>query len=721
MSNYDEARQPSGDGEIFRELMGGNESFDAAIIAFEDLTQSRRERLTEEYVGKDPRSYSLMETIGDELVDEWGFYLDVATVTGRLYLTDEAPGDIEGLVPEEWGHPLSDENRDDDDFYFVENVRLRSHGITIVQRRDDDTGLITSVDIVYLFSLESDQEKQAIFEAYMGELSTHAYDIPSAEEARERLARQWPKMLKSIDQVVRPDLNAALPQRLGFLIHRLQSELQNSDQFAELVYLYVNERLHLDGQLPYIVTAKHYIRSYDGHDPHDDDSEGSWLDIKIPESLTFLAFEPCIHIFTSLDGQKSAHIMASVYSEEDGDEPEFVAVDVKNIHTFRSTRVMRSLISRALFNSDDEQFTMPAEDQDIPLDEGTMVVEDSPIVMTGVSDLERSTEPEIIRNMKFLESTFDSLAKYIKTKTSVTYNTYEEAKSVADSLIDDEIYDDLIEAGIKEYKFEVSGRGVMVPQHVDEHINGESTDQVFRLAFDSNEPLIPLAPGDSVFGHFVSLNGLTNVVTDNDGTVIGYRAYPALFIEISHQQHSAVRWDNVSLADIDVQTRAAVGLDGSADIKMTSLEIYRDSQVVYRRMKETYGAKAPIVNTILRLDAAFVSEQATGFINLKRIQRMAQLDEHIKNLVAKGRSPAVALEAIEALFINRAVEVRGEIYKEYGEKIVVDDESSMDEFMLSYVVDVRNDLMNDDVTLVLQVKDEKLRYVPVKSITALRF
>lgn len=703
--------EPFADEVEFAELLEASKLRDLGIALFEQEMYSVQDLLFQRFGGKKIALYPELTQADEDLNKEWMYHGDIATISGRLYLVDE---DFIEHVPKEWGAPVRE---NEDIFYDVEDAKVRSLGVDIIPIAGDDEK-ITIVKAGFAFADPEDPQSKPFYTAFLGELSKHEYEIPTPEEAEARLMRDWPKQYDIINKLIKTDGLTDLPVRLGMIARKLEKDFKASTELRKLFELFINDRLAFDKEVPYLVTVKDRVISYDGIDPFDPEDKGHWTSIGLKEPLTFFAIAPGVHVSQYDDDVIRMNIMASVFSEENEDDPEYVSVAAGDVTQFRSLRAIRSILSRVYQKADPNM--IPASLLQSTLAHTTETsgddIEHSDISFEGANvDIH---EPQYIREMKMLESQLSDVIKKVKQAVKMVYPDEATALEASRSFVEEEMRNQLGQAGIYEgYEFEISGQSALRPRKARDLPDVTDKPHVFVYGVDSDEPYVELQPGDSFKGGLYSIEPFAQAIKDSDEDIIGYVIRPSLVINTMNQTHSSLRWENVSMADINIELRASVPLDGSTEIKIAPLEYYRKVVSAFTKLKNDYP-RTDFLRRTQRLHAALNHERPSEFQILRRIDLLQSFADDVRVMKQNGENVYSALNAIEALFLDRIVSLHGNTYVKVGDTF--EKANDPDDIFGGVIKDVRQDVMGDNVVFVLQQYDQ-VRYVPLRTINNLTF
>lgn len=711
--------------ELFQGLVESNQLVDQGIMSFEKRMIDTQEDLTKKLAGTKGPYASIMQDVEDELNDDWRFHEATAEVSGRIYLADSS---FEELVPVEWGKSQIDDNGEI--FYYVEGVRLKSHGIEAIPEfdsynEDNETEgqSVVGIKIGYSFADSEDQFDRPIYTANPGELIKHEYSMVTPEEAEVRLRHLWPNELARCEALLKPDAKSPAPQRITALCRFLQDIIKHDEEFSKLFEIYVNAKLELDSTHPYIMTAENALNTFEGDDLYDEQAHNQWAHMIITGPLTFVAHDPRIHITPHTDGSVRAHVLVATYNAEGGDVPEYVSVSTENITQFRPTRATQSIAARAitgLFDNAQGSLLQQAGAgiSEVELSEGQIetVREDSGMYNKG----RRAEELEQLRSLK---NELELIAKEIRKSQSVVYSTMQDATYASGELLL-KIRSRLNDTGLTTaHVFEVSGDQVLTPRFLRDPEIADKYPASMFVAVDPENPVDHIANGDSISGTIDSFQPLIKAITDKDDVVNGYMVNPSVLLEPPQGKFkkSVLSWQGASLIDATIDTRAIVPLDGSAEIKLVALDTLEGVQSSFDALKKEYGRDSGIVRKVHKLIRAFASEDKSEYVTLMNPKIITSVGVEMENMSDAGMDVNKALEAMSSLLIDRNLHVSGEVYNAVNGEITSRIDLARNQVVAGYVVDVRNDVWPGRPVIVLQSSGADVYYAPLDGLKLFRF
>lgn len=749
----------SGEVEQFYALMENNGEQDAGILQLERKMISTGEHLTQKYRGKKGFSGSSeIRDVEESFENEWYFDGEVAVVSGRVYLADgivrddskededhdtmqedgsivfaKSPAEV---VPKSWG----DATQADDGsyWYFLENVKLKSCGIEVIPKFNDQ-GETIEIKIAYAFSAAEDEHDRPIFTVYPGDLWQHRYESPSDEEVLVRLRRSWPEQLGLIETLTRADAQTPLPLRLDMLCNRLQKELQDQN-FRSLFERQVNRELSFNDILPYLVSVKNGISFFTGDDPFEDLDEEFWEYTKMKTPQTFQLYNPRFHISDHTDGTLRPSIFGVTYNDEYSD-PEFVSFVTQNTTVFRPTWSGKSLASRVLVGKQSEEAKKQAiiasllEESEIS-DEPVETLTDDEIrelARAALSQDDDSEEyvsnyengkPDWVRKMELLKTELGRVMEDVRAAMKQRYDTYEEAER-ASREITEEISNRLTKSGLYiGHEVEVSGETAIRPRPVNDIPGVKLPEHLTVFGVSPEDPFVRTQYGDSFVGGAYGIHPFVGSRTDTEGNIDHYIVTPSLMVNLHpiKKQFSALVYQGASMVDVAMDFKGVAPLDGSASIIFRPLETYYRSTAAMKEMSQKYR-RDPIVRKLNRLNDALAKEGPNEYIYLKNnAEAVRTVGSDIIRLREQGLSETAALNALEALLLERNVRVNGEVY--FLENGVLGDERKIDEdkVVIGKIIDVtmKEDIFEGRPFIVMQY-GPTVNYLPIDAINRFGF
>ncbi|MGK2896165.1 MAG: hypothetical protein ACSLEY_00985 [Candidatus Saccharimonadales bacterium] len=676
---------------VFREIVEAGEHYDVGIDLFnQEIMRAEAE------VAKAKTGDAVYDALA-QLNDDWQNYGSIATLTGRIYIVEE------GLVPpKSWGDILVDE--EDESYYFVEQEQLRSigiaEGIHVQPTSDAEASETGASRLAYGFiSTDSKDEGYPTFMAYPDELIEHWYDTPTPAAANMRLHRDWPEHMELINNLVQPGTAeiGKLPRRLAMLTQRIGTNFENALMFWNLAAIYINDRLHLDEERPYMVRVKDGIACKDSDD---------FVNIAIDGDITLNGHYPWVYFEWDQDSLRPL-LQLMVPDDDDGGTAE-VAIPLHNILRIKGAPSVQTLIQQALWNMREELPLEFAADADFTAPNIAPMRIDRPNHHHG-------GDPVEIEAMKLLERDLVDLIGEVQTMTRESYT--DEATAAQKSWrLTQAIGMRLAGAGIEQFALEFSGEKAQRPRFIRELPDGQELEQgMYVVRLDAKQPFTSLQHGDSFYGTFYSVFNDVEEIEDDEIGETFYRPFPVLIANVDSQTTALLTRRNVPLVENELRRRAIIPLDGSVQISIIALENYRQGVKARMQAAQQY-ARDPIVDEINRLYGAFKQETDDGFQDMKDISRLTSIAERIVTGNLRGGSGA-ALTALETMLIHRAVVIRANLYDSDGT-------GHADDTVAGMIIDVRADIPGLDIRgpfAVVVGNGGRYRYVHLPSVTSFAF
>ena len=697
----------------FIDILDHSEARDVGISSFDQTISEYQDFLTKKFSKKFIVDYAELNETQDALTDLWIYTGSTANISGRLYLSSSTYAD---MVPDEWGEPQTDSNGKQ--YYFVNDARLKSEGVEVTVI-DNEKGIVSEVKIGYKFSLESEEDdvlddEQPTFIAYPGELATHTYETPSPAEAELRLSIKWPSEYKLIKQLVKPDLQLALPRRVSVIERRVQEALVSSEEFRSLLEIYLNEYLSLSQAFPYIATADQSIYSFEGDaGPFEAGVEGAWTKVLLNDPLTVVLYTPSIRSFEMNDGTVRLSMTGCVYNEAD-DTPEYVRFDLESLSHFQSTRAQNSILERVKLITHGETINTLAEEvmsrTTIPVIEGVL----TPDTVAQV------TVSEKMEKMFMLDNELARVRDIILDAQKVIYDTYEEAFEASSKLVHDDITPRLIGAGLGEdFMFTFSGTSITVPDQVQAKDGVGEKAGVFIYALNEENGLKLLDSGDVLEGKIDTLMTLVKPY-EVDGETKGYIVSPTVAARVYEIEKTLSSVHGVEMAHGSVVVKALIPLDGSAEMRIKEVEIHTRVGKLISEAAEEYG-KHEIVDTLRLLRKDFDQEVSNKFVALSDLNPLVGIQDQIENIRSRGMKTSIIYDALGGLLIDKSVNILGEVYAYDSLLNTTKDVYEDGSVLAGVVIDVKRIDEKDTFGIVVRRDTGDLAYVPFASITDFRF
>lgn len=695
MENMTNAEENARYDRDFRAIIDADDTHDIGLEKFDRRMHSLENSINKPESTVEEEGYAV-----ESLNYDWPYHDETATITGRVYIAGE---ETEEIVPESWGEPIEDNNGARS--YLVEDIAMQSMGIIA----GFDNG---RARLAYAFCFPQEDPSWPDFIMYPGEGVQH-YSLPTELAISARLHRRWPDKMESVDNLIQPHVDEKMIRRMKAVARRLQPEL-NDEAFRELIIPYLNYRLDFDQKWPYIVQVDHDILCFDTDEELKEGklADSPWVVMNLDSPLTLAIRRPAID-FVPYEGLDDDYVHPVLFceisdpdSEEEGAQ---IMIPLEHISRLVGTRVSRSMVERALMGYEIDNNLTETVSQ--------LQTADSVGVRLASMGIENSHKPPKVVAMEFLERDIVDFIASIKAPMSALYDTEEQAQEVATNL-SNESGNRLVGSGIAEYILAVSGERTMRPRTVNKLPKDFVIEPgTFVLQVDPEMPLVPLNHGDTINGTAEMFLGVAEPEYGEEGEVIGYRAVPSLIIDISQETKSLLNFgsSDAPLVEVAAQRRAAIPLDGSVEIRIVSLEKYRDNVRVLKAAKTQYR-NDPVVKLLNDISEALFSEtgQFQEFKQVKKLRRVAQRIESDDLPGGKKR----AIEVLEAMFLKRHI-------RAFGAVIFPNDLATIHSSaeISGLVADIRDDIDGvDGLTLVISSSDHSDRYyVPISRLTHFAF
>lgn len=705
-------------GDVFTELTDTlRERDDAGIIAFEANLREIQSYLANEYIlpGK-PLDYKEIADIDTDLGEAWAHESDVARVSGRIYIYDP---EIEDMVPEEWGEGRLDEH--EEIYYLVDNISLRSVTAQVLPQFDND-GNLRDVKMAYLFAFPDDEDEMPAVCAYLGELYEHGYDHPTPQEAATRLESQWPEQFARMQEWLHSGTNTQLVQRIQFLVHELQSELSASDQFRELFECYLQSFVTLDQTLPYSITVDGSLDYFDGKaNPYINQEEGEWLSFTLEGELSLLGYYPKIEMQRRADGTVYAAMIIASFNTEDGDEAEYIRLDIDTVTSFRSTRAISSLLSKAIFHGNRgsiiEAVSPGGEYELNPID-----TRDEVAIEVGPQE-ERHVErvPDYIEHLLAVEAAIAQAVAVVRSHRTVLFKSSEEARIAAEHMVNEEVLPLFRQLKVlNNLECTVSGQGVLMPHGAMEVTDPAAEGPLRSFTYTTNieQTISALMPGDSYTGYLLKVIGAPDKVAAEDELDYHYRTQAALMVSVERARHIPLAINNEPLVDITIEKRLFVPLDGSSEVKLTVLENYRETEAILKGLQSEHAASTTVELLGSLREALYNDTLENAYVEFEQTELFSEIEEpEGEATLFKG-----TVELLEKLLVGRTLQINGEVVVQNGLDTFTPIEPLNDDMVVvGKVIDVRTDIETNDIYLAISAPESAMIYVRVRSITKFMF
>lgn len=705
--------------EIFARLTEQiKERGDAGLVAFNDALQEIQKHLDEKYSNPNTAFDTQEATdIDEQLEEDWNHNGSIAHVSGRIYLQDE---DIAGIIPEEWGNPREDENKDM--YYWVDSIQLRSVGAEVLPTFDAE-GKVLKVRAGYTFALIDDPDEMPVVCAFPDHLMEHRYDKPSPQEAIERLENEWPRQFEALVERISTIGQDSLPARLTSIVEELQEELAHSDDFLMLVETYLQSFVVFDQTLPYSLRLESTLEYYEGENPYLEEDKGEWVKLEVEGDVTLLGFRPKLKLERLKDETVHCLLIVATYNNEDGDAAEYVRFDTANATAYKSTRALKSLISRAVY-LDGRAYAMGQAD-DSEEEIGPDTRDEVNIEYAEQETNEKSAIPEKIAIFEALENEFKRVRQLIKRQRNIRFETAEEATQAADTFVRNE----LIQLNNLLFKaqgaiLEVSGDDVLVPNDASEFETGDEHEGyiTYKYQIPRGALTVRLEPGDSLKGPAMSMVPFADAIINEDQELEGFRMQPSLLVGLGRTEHVPIALNDSPLVKIGEDRRMLVPLDGRATISIEALERYREFATAIDVLDEEVK-KSTAVELIRALNIVLTDEvNPERYVSFTQTELFEGAADDLLFLEQDPRRYKQVIDLIETVLVGHTVQLIGEVYLQSENATFTPYETDeTHKVFRGSVVDVRTDIDGSDIFLAIADKGTPAVYVRLRSIKALSF
>lgn len=704
-----------------------HEQDDSGMVAFEGSLKDAQQYLLDTYVYSDaPVDYNDLADIEQDLVEEWPHEGNIARLSGRLYLNDL---EEEDAVEKVLGAGAEDETGQK--YYIVENRELKSAGIDVLTTHRSD-GSVSDIKIVYTFSMLNDEDDLPTLRAAPEDLYEHVYERPTPQQAIEQLEQYWPQQFLLLREWVHFVGETPLPARLHYIANELQKELADSEDFRRCAECYLQEFVALDQEHPFNLIISGEVDYYDGaSSPYSEGKNAKWSKLTIDGRLQTYGYYPKIELLKRSDGSIEATMMFATYNNEDGDEAEYIRLNADTIQLFRPTRSIGSLASRAM-ESGSRELVLEA----ITADAFNTVSLQRNFETTQVEyeDDEKESEqdllnqiPERIQGLQKFEEVLSYIAKLAEVQGAVRYSTPEEAHDASVAFLQNEV-SALIKKSVhfKNLQLTVSGATIAQPQIQTKSVGSKHNkkNKNFMLEINHEEPIKPMQPGDFLQGTL--LRFVPRVAAQSGmGQDPVFMAGVSLVMLTEKETLSPISLNNVELVNLTVGKNIIVPIDGVNEIKVTSLESYREAQRVVRELDQSFPDREA-THLIDALFLALINEDDSSFNEFTRTDLLSNLKA--KTLRDNGGEKLFerTVRAMEAMLVGRSLQLNGDMFrkKKSGkyERIALNEEVTI----TGTVVDVRTDIKKDEIFLSFSIGSDKtdsrsIVYVRAHSISKFLF
>ena len=672
------------DGAAFIELIDREteQELDPGIRLFDGTLQETEEFINDDGGVMSPR----VEQALHELDEDWKFHRDIATVTGRVYLVDTA---LKHLMTEEWGEPHVDE--DGELYFLVEDVELRSQGVVRGPHDytfNDVESLRNRIRLGYGFSLPHDDYDMHQFVLYHGEAYKHVYGTPSAEAIDLRLHRNFPEVMKLVDQLIEEGEREAgkLPKRLELLTRRIQSELVASENLREWLAHYLDQRIAFDERWPVAITMLGPLAFMD--------EEGDLLSLNIKSPHTEHTFAPKVaFVMRDNDGQSAIDVafVASLSHPADEHYTEQAIIPATSIQSLRNTRRTTSLVEVA----------MNARYADEPDERSTQIEEITAQSARATESMER------YERLRVYQEILDELTHETISKRRMTYLNREAAERTSELLCERAI-ERLRDVGAHEMMVFLRSQSVTMPNFA---VNYNSDETGMNIMPHPNLPIVSPTVVGEYAGVFNGIRAAIDTFETEDGEA--YLPIPTLYYALGDMNVELYK-DPEALIEGSLTWKAAVRMDTTDALKVAQLEQIDD----FRRLKREFDNRYPrtpigkLIDKLGRIEAAMAYESITEFSVLRDISLLRRLSHAMAN---DDLAANEALTVLSKMFKLSTARVTGDVHHE--NRILHDYElGGTIEAFVQHVPDMP-DSGPAMVMHVSQKNGQPVYYIPLRTIT----
>ena len=699
---------------------------DLGIESFQYRLQHVCDELSEKYRGRNDVEgevvYDEIDQALEQFNDEWQFYGQAATLTGRVYMYDNQFRDA---FPEEWKEEYDDFH--DEKYFFLNEKTLYSGGIDIAPIWDAKKNTFVGVEPLYKFCTDADVDdyygNEFLLFARPDDLQGHTYDIPSIDEIEWRLERRWPEVRDAIDGYVTSRSPRQIPTRLNRLAFKIQAALRSSDELASYVERSVNSHLRFDEDAPYNFTIK-----AGGFDLWNDDetppeplgtsSESEqWVRCESDDDISVFGYNPHVRFVKDKTGEVRPLLVATVLNSE-SIEPEYIRVDVTDVEDFLSTRLAHSIGVRALWPetmADIERLgngaAASADVNDNDKDKGG---ETFPIV------IEAKDKGPLEAQYDYYES-IDSMIRLASEKLSELvkdsrYESLDEASTVAHRL-SGEMFDEFNSALPLLSLYVRASGGVMVPRtKMKSEYDGSVSSYSFSVDTTSFEVLERNDYVDGVAEKFV---GYVSALKVGDVS-IGYAPRVGLLLRRADKtMFHRVNIAGVLASAVQSSEYFIMPLNENTDFSIPAIDSYKQARKNIVKTTEYYGKDARVVRDIKRL-ATYLATTALDneMVSMKNIALFTRLSNEVNDLADSEKGATRALNTLDALLVHRNVTmvVLADGQDEKAAPGATGRVVRQAHILTGEVVDIRTDKHEGDVTIIVEDDDGESYEAPFKQI-----
>lgn len=603
----------------FQDFIDHDEHYDRGIALFEDAMRNAEQMLNE----TGGQRAAIYNTVFEQLNQEWNFFGQPATLSGKIYCSD----DEVSFAPDSWGELKTDENGN---YYVVDSAEVISHGVVDVAGAKDE------VKFAYGYTPDDIQGDTASFFAFPSDILEISYDFPTLEAISERLHHRWPQEMRAVDMLTDTVSHNWVKDkhRLEQIARRVEPA-SNEEHFQEWLIYYLYERFEFDKNTPYAVKCQGPAL-YMG-----DDGEAMPFMFDAPR-LEYLHLSG---IALEHDAEKeSLEIALSFVRPAALESPEHfnerIIVPVSSIVDLASTRPKKSLFeSLAETRFEELGKTYNPEEAEVAL-----VGEEY-----GEAPVARESLREIDR-LSALESAVVEAQRLVKDARRYKYFDEEEAIRASGEL-STEIFELFSSLELRtEDVLSISGEGVMMPEatlHSQE--NGITINTV-----DSGAPRI-LMPAYDAYGRFEGVGPSISTYHDEEKDELFHLVQPKLALVVSDIHENLSRFSPYPLLTINIKKKALVSLDGSAEISVPQLKRLRRQQEALAKVSIGHR-KERIKKEVISLQEALKNDDGNDWYELNNLKRLHWIAREIKNYPASGSD---IQDYLRELFSGRKVKLQG--------------------------------------------------------------
>lgn len=631
--------------DTFYDITTGFTEYDHGLASFNEIVK-RSTVFLNDHGGRDSQSYrgTLIE-----LNDNWEHLDQTATLSGRLYLMDEA---YVTLAPEEWEGPFEDEKGT---YFRVENAELTSLGVidALADRPgkvDDEGEIFNPVMLAHGFVPEDIESDDAIFCATPEDILACRYDLPTSEATAYRLHYHWPKQMKKLDR--RMDKAGIDPMRqityLEKSIKTLQESLRASEDLRLWLPRYLHERLDLDIRWPYGVTlvGSAYIQK-----PGEALMPVEFTNV----STQFLKVSGIALSFDEKDSTEDIEIcivFASPTSQVDGEDLDvYLSAPLKSIQNMFPTRPMGS-ISEILEGTDTPSNHAHVADLPLPKDAEIRLLDDF--------EAEEVLHPRIaeFRRLEKLHNLLDEMTEETNRLRKTRFKNKEAAMELS-QMLSRNYFQKMTDLNLESSDvIQAAGIGILKA-----NANLKTALGAVQVNQDNETPIISPSIATDVIGSYEAFLAEVDEYKDEDDTAYWQIAPKIILCTRDTRVNMTGQAFNYPLLSVAVKSSVAARLDDSVNFTVPE---YDRAKARNEAMLRLVLSRRREVNTkkLKAVHEAFMHESPDSFVRAKasvsHIRRISQsLHEH----------PDVDLmEAFRHQLMHRKVEIIADAW--VGTKVI---------------------------------------------------